>query len=117
MLVRIGAAGVNPVDAKTPRGEGVDLSTFPFTVDWDLAGTVVAAGPEVAFRPGDRVFGMAAFPGRSAPTRSRQSPRPPISYGHPTRSTTPTRPRCRSPHSPPGSCWSTSPSSRRVSGS
>ena len=62
VLVRVGAAGVNPVDAKTRRGTGMPMGGFPFTVGWDLAGTVVAAGATGPFRPGERVFGMAAFP-------------------------------------------------------
>ena len=38
------------------------MGGFPYTVGWDLAGTVVTAGPGVPLSAGDRVFGMAAFP-------------------------------------------------------
>jgi NADPH:quinone reductase-like Zn-dependent oxidoreductase len=62
VLVRVSAAGVNPVDWKT-RSDGGFLGEPPFTVGWDLAGVVDEVGPEVTrFAPGDRVFGMPRFP-------------------------------------------------------
>src|SRR5919108_3542226 len=63
--VRVGAAGVNPVDWKTRAGGGVAavLGPPPFTVGWDVAGTVDAVGPGVTrFAVGDAVFGMPWFP-------------------------------------------------------
>jgi NADPH:quinone reductase-like Zn-dependent oxidoreductase len=63
--VRVGAAGVNPVDWKTRAGAGVAavLGPPPFTVGWDVAGTVDAVGPGVTrFSVGDAVFGMPWFP-------------------------------------------------------
>ena len=61
VLVRVRAAGVNPVDWKTRRRGG--LLTPPFSVGWDVAGVVEAVGRGVTrFAPGDRVFGMPAFP-------------------------------------------------------
>ena len=66
VLVRVGAAGVNPVDWKT-RGRGGFLGEPPFTVGWDVAGVVEAVGFGVTrFEPGDRVFGMPRFPGEAA---------------------------------------------------
>jgi NADPH:quinone reductase-like Zn-dependent oxidoreductase len=65
VLVEVHAAGVNPVDYKTRRGEGVARSAGPppFVPGWDVAGVVVSAGYGVTrFRPGDRVFGMPRFP-------------------------------------------------------
>lgn len=78
VLVRVGAAGVNPVDevvragAYQPRDRAdADtkqlgfhfLSEPPFTVGWDVAGTVVAVGTGIsAFSPGDDVFGLVGFP-------------------------------------------------------
>jgi NADPH:quinone reductase-like Zn-dependent oxidoreductase len=59
------AAGVNPVDCKTRRGEGVArwLGPPPFIVGWDVCGTVEAAGYGVTrFEVGDIVFGMPRFP-------------------------------------------------------
>jgi NADPH:quinone reductase-like Zn-dependent oxidoreductase len=63
--VRVGAAGVNPVDWKTRAGRGVAavIGPPPFTVGWDVAGTVDAVGPGVTrFAVGDAVFGMPWFP-------------------------------------------------------
>jgi NADPH:quinone reductase-like Zn-dependent oxidoreductase len=68
VLVRVMAAGVNPVDCKTRRGEGVArwMGTPPFVVGWDVCGTVEAMGYGVTrFQVGDVVFGMPRFP-RSA---------------------------------------------------
>lgn len=62
VLVRILAAGVNPVDWKT-RASGGRLGAPPFTLGWDVAGGVEEIGGGVTrFQPGDRVFGMVAFP-------------------------------------------------------
>jgi hypothetical protein len=66
VLVRVAAAGVNPVDWKT-RASGGRMGDPPFTVGWDVAGTVEALGEGVTgFEVGDRVFGMPAFPDEAA---------------------------------------------------
>jgi NADPH:quinone reductase-like Zn-dependent oxidoreductase len=66
VLVRVRAAGVNPVDWKTRAG-GAFLGEPPFTVGWDVAGVVEEVGTGVTrFRPGDRVFGMPRFPREAA---------------------------------------------------
>jgi NADPH:quinone reductase-like Zn-dependent oxidoreductase len=67
VLIRVAAAGVNPVDAKTRSGAGATRflgdDGFPWIPGWDLAGTVVEAGFGVArFGVGDRVFGTVGFP-------------------------------------------------------
>jgi NADPH:quinone reductase-like Zn-dependent oxidoreductase len=62
VLVRVAAAGVNPVDWKTRSGGGF-LREPPFTLGWDVAGTVEQVGYGVTWlSPGDRVFGMPRFP-------------------------------------------------------
>jgi NADPH:quinone reductase-like Zn-dependent oxidoreductase len=62
VLVRVAAAGVNPVDWKTRSGGGF-LREPPFTLGWDVAGVVEALGFGVTWlAPGDRVFGMPSFP-------------------------------------------------------
>lgn len=63
VLVRVHAAGVNPVDWKTrASGALIEWGTVP-VVGWDVSGTVEAVGPGVGqFRPGDEVFGMPLFP-------------------------------------------------------
>jgi NADPH:quinone reductase-like Zn-dependent oxidoreductase len=66
VLVRVAAAGVNPVDWKV-RARGGFLGEPPFTLGWDVAGVVEELGRGVTrFAPGDRVFGMPRFPGEAA---------------------------------------------------
>jgi NADPH:quinone reductase-like Zn-dependent oxidoreductase len=66
VLVRMRAAGVNPVDWKT-RASGGFLGAPPFTVGWDVAGVVEDVGVGVTrFAVGDRVFGMPRFPHEAA---------------------------------------------------
>lgn len=66
VLVRVAAAGVNPVDWKT-RAAGGYVGEPPFTVGWDIAGVVTALGAGVTrFAVGDRVFGMPRFPREAA---------------------------------------------------
>ena len=65
VLVRVIAAGVNPVDCKTRRGDGVArwVGPPPFIVGWDVCGVVEAMGYGVTrFAVGDVVFGMPRFP-------------------------------------------------------
>ncbi|WP_049567823.1 NADP-dependent oxidoreductase [Streptomyces sp. SBT349] len=65
VLVRVHAAGVNPVDAGSRAGSGMAavMGGPPLTVGWDVAGTVEAVGFGVSlFREGDEVFGMPRFP-------------------------------------------------------
>jgi NADPH:quinone reductase-like Zn-dependent oxidoreductase len=69
VLVRVRAAGVNPVDAKTRAGKGMSgvLGDPPFVVGWDVAGEVEAIGRGVTrFAPGDNVLGMPWFPRQAA---------------------------------------------------
>jgi NADPH:quinone reductase-like Zn-dependent oxidoreductase len=62
VLVRVHAAGVNPVDWKTRAGHGL-LRSLPLTVGWDVSGVVEETGLGVTrFAPGDEVFGMPWFP-------------------------------------------------------
>jgi NADPH:quinone reductase-like Zn-dependent oxidoreductase len=66
VLVRVRAAGVNPVDWKV-RSRGGFLGDPPFTVGWDVAGVVEEVGLGVTrFAVGDRVFGMPRFPREAA---------------------------------------------------
>ena len=60
VLVRVHAAGVNPVDMgiRAGRLQGFYPHHFPIVPGWDVAGTVEAVGPAVVtFAPGDEVFG------------------------------------------------------------
>jgi NADPH:quinone reductase-like Zn-dependent oxidoreductase len=66
VLVRVAAAGVNPVDWKVRAGGGF-LGEPPFTVGWDVAGVVEELGFGVTWLSvGDRVFGMPRFPREAA---------------------------------------------------
>ena len=66
VLVRVHAAGVNPVDWKTRSGGGqADKigDRFPMVLGWELSGTVEEIGPEVdGLVVGDEVFGLVRFP-------------------------------------------------------
>ncbi|MET0736102.1 MAG: NADP-dependent oxidoreductase [Microbacterium sp.] len=65
LLVRIVAAGVNPIDAKTRSGAGVSsaIPSFPSSVGFDFSGIVVRAPYEAhPLQPGTPVFGMVPFP-------------------------------------------------------
>lgn len=62
ILVRVHAAGVNPVDAMN-RQTGMFVGRPPFVLGWDVSGTVESTGPGVTIhQPGDAVFGMLPFP-------------------------------------------------------
>jgi NADPH:quinone reductase-like Zn-dependent oxidoreductase len=63
VLVRVHAAGVNPIDWKLRAGYLKDFMPvqLPYTPGYDLAGTVEAVGPGVTdFTPGQAVFGRGA---------------------------------------------------------
>jgi NADPH:quinone reductase-like Zn-dependent oxidoreductase len=60
VLVRVRAAGLNPVDHKVREGRlaGAFPSHFPLVPGWDAAGVVEQVGPAVTwFQPGDEVHG------------------------------------------------------------
>lgn len=60
VLVKVHAAGVNPLDTKIASGAGAHArQTLPAVLGLDLAGTVVEVGEAVdGFTPGQEVFGM-----------------------------------------------------------
>ena len=66
VLVRVRAAGVNPVDWKTRSGSGMAKKfgeRFPLVLGWDASGVVEEVGTGVdAFRAGDEVYGLPRFP-------------------------------------------------------
>lgn len=60
VLVRIHAAGVNPVDWKIREGQFGKIA-LPAMMGSDFSGEIEALGPEVTeFRPGEAVFGSVA---------------------------------------------------------
>ncbi|KJS53976.1 NADPH:quinone reductase [Streptomyces rubellomurinus subsp. indigoferus] len=65
VLVRVHAAGINPVDWKTRGGSGMAglLGEPPFTLGWDVSGVVAEVGFGVTtLKVGDEVYGMPWFP-------------------------------------------------------
>jgi NADPH:quinone reductase-like Zn-dependent oxidoreductase len=65
LLVRVVAAGVNPIDAKTRAGRGVwnAVADRPAVLGYDFSGVVVKSPYEAhPLSPGTPVFGMAPFP-------------------------------------------------------
>ncbi|WP_219911004.1 NADP-dependent oxidoreductase [Saccharothrix carnea] len=65
VLVRVRAAGINPVDWKTRAGNGVagSLGEPPFVLGWDVSGVVEEIGFGVhTLEVGDEVYGMPWFP-------------------------------------------------------
>jgi NADPH:quinone reductase-like Zn-dependent oxidoreductase len=65
LIVRVVAAGINPIDAKTRAGKGVSaaIGAYPAVLGNDFSGVVVSA-PYEAFplQPGDEVYGMGRVP-------------------------------------------------------
>jgi NADPH:quinone reductase-like Zn-dependent oxidoreductase len=65
VVVKIIAAGVNPIDAKTRAGRGASaaIANFPAVLGADFSGIVVESPYETCpFKPGDEVFGMIPVP-------------------------------------------------------
>ena len=65
VLVKIMAAGINPIDAKTRAGGGVsaEIPSYPAILGRDFSGVVIESPFEAcAIRPGDEVFGMVSVP-------------------------------------------------------
>lgn len=64
-LVKVVAAGVNPIDAKTRSGKGVSaaITDYPAILGNDFSGVVVSSPYEGhPFKVGDEVYGMAQVP-------------------------------------------------------
>ncbi|WP_236793491.1 NADP-dependent oxidoreductase [Amycolatopsis sp. GM8] len=91
ILVRVRAAGVNPVDWKTRAGNGMAgvLGEPPFVLGWDVSGVVEQVGFGVTtVKPGDEVYGMPWFPRAAGgyaeyvTAPSRQFARKPATISH-----------------------------------
>jgi NADPH2:quinone reductase len=66
-LVRIKAAGVNPVDTYLRTGKHAHAPKLPYTPGKDAAGLVESVGPDVTkFKPGDRVYTAGSTTGTYA---------------------------------------------------
>src|SRR2546428_3133222 len=67
VLIRVKAAGVNPVDTYIRSGAYARKPNLPYTPGMDAAGIVEAAGPGVKqFKPGDHVYTNATITGACA---------------------------------------------------
>lgn len=68
VLIKVHAIGINPVDIKTRKGEGMASQydgKSPIILGWDVSGVLVEADKNVKnFTLGDEVFGTVQFPGR-----------------------------------------------------
>ncbi len=65
VLIRIHAAGINPVDYKIRNGSMKFFTgkKFPRILGGDIAGVVEQAGKKSAYKPGDKVFAMLSLKG------------------------------------------------------
>jgi NADPH2:quinone reductase len=67
VLVRVRAAGVNPVETYVRAGAYARLPNLPFTPGSDIGGTVERVGANVSqFTPGERVYAHGVAPGSGA---------------------------------------------------
>ena len=66
VLVRLGAAGVNPVETYIRAGTYAKLPPLPFTPGSDGAGVVAGVGAGVEFQPGQRVWVAGSVSGTYA---------------------------------------------------
>ncbi len=91
VLVRVHAAGVNPVDWKTRAGGGMAgvLGEPPLVLGWDVSGVVEQVGFGVTtLQPGDEVYAMPWFPraaggyAQFVTAPARQFARKPASVDH-----------------------------------
>lgn len=61
VVIQVAAAGINPIDAKTRAGLGwaaqAHKDDLPWVPGFDVAGTVLHAGVNSGWQPGDRVAG------------------------------------------------------------
>lgn len=65
VLIRVMAAGINPVDTKVRAGtSGISKKIkLPVILGWDVSGIIETVGKNVNdFKPGDAVFGCIGFP-------------------------------------------------------
>ena len=91
VLVRVRAAGVNPVDWKTRAGSGMAgvLGAPPVILGWDVSGVVEEVGFGVTtLAVGDEVYGMPWFPRAAGAyaeyvtAPARQFARKPVTVSH-----------------------------------
>jgi NADPH:quinone reductase-like Zn-dependent oxidoreductase len=62
VLVRVEAAGVNPVEPLIRSGQFPLIGQPPFILGWDISGVIAGAEGVTRFDVGDEVYGMPFFP-------------------------------------------------------
>ena len=66
VLVKVHAAGINPVDWKTRQSGGIlkaNGAPLPYILGWDMSGVIEEVGANVGnFAVGQEVFGLVRFP-------------------------------------------------------
>ncbi|MHA6669197.1 NADP-dependent oxidoreductase [Homoserinimonas sp. A447] len=65
LLVKVSAAGINPIDAKTRSGRGVSyaIGQYPAILGGDFSGVVIETSYTAhPLQPGDAVYGMMSVP-------------------------------------------------------
>jgi NADPH:quinone reductase-like Zn-dependent oxidoreductase len=89
VVVRVKAAGINPVEAFIRSGQFPLLGQPPFTLGWDISGIVETVVPGATrFSVGDEVYGMPLFPrparayAELVASPSRQLARKPATIDH-----------------------------------
>lgn len=92
VLIEVKAAGIDPIDIKTRKGEGMSeyvKNQHPMVLGWDVSGVIVRTGEGVTeFGTGDEVFGTINFPGpgssyaRLAKAPAAQLARKPANLSH-----------------------------------
>lgn len=69
VLIRVAAAGINPVDTYARAGGVAGMmgnDPFPLILGWDVSGVIEQAPAESGFQAGDAVYSMVNFPGKSS---------------------------------------------------
>lgn len=74
VVITVEAVGLNFPDVLLCRGMYQERPPLPFTPGIEVAGTVLAAGPEAGFRPGQRVLGWPTLPGGGLAERTTLAP-------------------------------------------
>jgi NADPH:quinone reductase-like Zn-dependent oxidoreductase len=88
VLVRVEAAGVNPVEPLIRSGQFPLIGQPPFILGWDISGVIEGLEGVTRFEVGDEVYGMPFFPRAASAyaqyvaAPSRQLARKPPSLSH-----------------------------------
>ena len=68
-LIRVAAAGINPVDTYARAGHVAGMmgdDPFPLILGWDVSGVIEQAPAGSGYQVGDAIYSMVNFPGKSS---------------------------------------------------